>query len=440
MNGNPISFLPQDTINPAIQNLGQTLGAINQQKIGRQEDLQKKFQSLIEASYEDIWSRDQQEVTKDWEALRGEAINTFKKASELGGPVNQMEYTGLMKKHKELIRKVETARAAKLDYAKAIDMAAKLKSDEKLAPGSLEAIEQEKMNPKSIYDRKPFTSLIGEQYSPKEMLQLQDLIDKDVPMITKAGVMEGRYKTLKGKNPDDLAKAYSGFWDTSPTVQRMFPNKQAWVQQNVDTRGRLSEIDKPPSTNVNVYNNGGFNPNFKPRFHPVEVNGRTELQFNAGTNHGLIQTGNIAGTDGKTALEGGDLFVPGKTITRNGVKYITGSKLKKGSFTDAQLDAAGNIIGYKTAAGATATPVEIPLDAVNDQLESSYFNSDNQGNLDLSPWDNIGYKAGDYKAPTSNTVRQYEFDGDLYSYDELVGAGVDVKKQIKQKTIKLKAK
>ena len=74
----PFSFLPEDTITPAIQNLGHTLGAINQAKTKRQEDLLGKFQSLMDISTEGLLAQHQDEVMKDYDEFRNKAVDYFK--------------------------------------------------------------------------------------------------------------------------------------------------------------------------------------------------------------------------------------------------------------------------------------------------------------------------------------------------------------------------
>lgn len=237
MNGNPISFLPQDTINPAIQNLGQTLGAINQQKIGRQEDLQKKFQSLLDVSYEGMLANHQNEVMQDWDKFKSNAINVFKSASEAGTPINQNEYSKVLKEHNDVIRKAEYARQLKQDYYKTMSDAAKLDAANKLDPESKQLLDDWKLGKGTLYDLPVPSSLIRTQYSPLEIGTIEKGLYNDQTLLKKEQVKQanGDIKTLEYYDPDNVAKVAADRIQTDSDfakfVQRNYGSLQNYVTQ-----------------------------------------------------------------------------------------------------------------------------------------------------------------------------------------------------------------
>ena len=252
MNDNPISFLPQDTINPAIQNLGATQGAINQQQIGQQEGLRNQFQSLIDASYGNIWANDQKEVAQDWDKLKSDAVNVFKKASELGGPVNQMDYADLMRQHKDLLTKVATAQQYKDDWAKAVTQAALLNQKQQLAPGVMDKLNAMRDNPGSIYNRPVPSSLIQTQLSPDQV----DTVEKDalstmkIARTTSKIMPDGTTETHNYYDPQTIAASLTDKYKMNPEYKQFVDNNgglpaRIAAMQNIYDKNDMTVKPKP---------------------------------------------------------------------------------------------------------------------------------------------------------------------------------------------------
>lgn len=208
-----ISFLPDDTINPAIQNLAKTISADNERRIAQAESMQKQFQALLDVSYEGTLANHQQELMTDWEKLRGKAISIFSKASDNGVPVNMVEYAGLMKQHKELIAKAEYAKSLKADYMRTVTEAAKLKKEQRLDPDFDEAINTAMKSKTGIYDQQPYSTYLVAQLSPKDV----DLAEKD--MFTESKLMKevpipGGYR--KYYDPENVAKSATDEYKVNP--------------------------------------------------------------------------------------------------------------------------------------------------------------------------------------------------------------------------------
>ena len=311
MNGNPISFLPQDTINPAIQNLGQTLGAINQQKIGRQEDLQKKFQSLLDVSYEGMLANHQNEVMQDWDKFKSNAINVFKSASEAGTPINQNEYSKVLKEHNDVIRKAEYARQLKQDYYKTMSDAAKLDAANKLDPASKKALEDWRSGKGTLYDLPVPSSLIQTQYSPLEMGTIEKGLYNDQTLLKKEQVKQanGDIKTLDYYDPENVAKVAIDRAKTDPdfvkAVQRDYGTLEAYIKEKQDIYDKTYQgLKRQPQPSASFTIGTKANP-YKIPF----VDGIADL--------GAVPVPYVATIEGKD--------VPGKIISvrdANGVKTM----------------------------------------------------------------------------------------------------------------------
>ena len=306
-----------------------------------------------------------------------------------------------------------------------------------------------------LWDEKLKKSAInGEKPDPRTMLYQFATKKENNPTLKQTEI------ALYDKPSADLSGITRANNKREPTLQdakdyinNAYPEGKVWGERRKEllnngiinpetTDAEAREIDakmlqkrsfgkSPSEGTTNIYAGGGFDPKFKPKYRILP---EKEMQFNAGMNNGLITTSKAKG-EGTIGLEPGDLFVPSKTVTKNGVKYITGVKVEKNKIESASKNADGSF-SYTMKGGGAPTPVTIPLDAIKDEIESNYFNFNKEGEPDLGAWDKIGYKPG--KAPTTNTGKKYQYNGKEYSYDDIIGAGIDLKAAIKSGDIKLK--
>lgn len=251
---NAMSFLPEDTITPAIQNMGQTLGAINQQKIGQQEGLQKQFQSLLDVSYENMLANHQNEVMQDWDKFKSKAINVFKSAAEAGKPINQNEYANVIKEHNNVIRKAEYARQLKQDYYKTMAEAGKLDAANKLDPESKQLLDDWKNKGGSLYDLPVPSSLIRTQYSPMEIGTIEKGMYNSGTLLkeTYKNLGGGRTEPIKYYDPENVAKVAIDRVKTDPdfakAVQKNYGSLQNYIKEKQDIYDKeYKSLKLPPA-------------------------------------------------------------------------------------------------------------------------------------------------------------------------------------------------
>ncbi len=108
-------------------------------------------------------------------------------------------------------------------------------------------------NPKALMIDFVLKKGLGAPYNPEKVLEIESKIAEQVKEVVEAKKDEtGKYTSVKGKNVEDLSKAYSDYWDSDIKIQKNFPDKKSWVDKNVQIRSRPSKVDKPPSMNVNI--------------------------------------------------------------------------------------------------------------------------------------------------------------------------------------------
>ena len=108
-------------------------------------------------------------------------------------------------------------------------------------------------NPKALMMDFVLKKGLGSAYTPEKVLEIESKIAEQVKEVVDAKKDEsGKYTSVKGKNVEDLSKAYSDYWDSDIKIQKNFPDKKSWVDKNVQIRIRPSKVDKPPSMNVNI--------------------------------------------------------------------------------------------------------------------------------------------------------------------------------------------
>jgi len=437
--GNPypgtMSFLPEDTINPAIQNLGETAGDIYKSQIGQQEGLQKQFQSLIDASYGDIWANDQKEVSQDWDKLRSNAINVFKTASEKGMPVNQMEYAGIMKQHKDLIHKIETAQEQKKDYANAITQAAHLQEKGELDPQSLVDLENAKNNPKGIYDRTPFSSLIKTQYSDEQLYKQTDdaLKTAKIAKSVNTKLPNGDIQVRNYYDPQNIREVLEAKAKFDPRfakqVTAKFGSYDNFIKAQQDILDKNDQLIKPKPT--------GASPATITINQPTPLHGGGN-SYKPLPQYQTIKVYNVAGQTKKGQL--------GEYNDKTGeVEFIPQKKVLKTS-------AAENISFYESKIADKAT-TQVDKDRYQKLMdaekadEKNYTITPDYDNVEIHKIDDIVGARNAYTNQTNKGGQKLNIPkqtGKIYigangkEYPESAFEGMDIQKLIKDKKIKPK--
>lgn len=199
------------------------------------------------------------------------------------------------------------------------------------------------------------------------------------------------------------------------------------------SKNRFNDAESRRGGNTTINNLPAWEKNWQPKYRIIDG----ELTFNAKPTDGIVMTDQFNGLQGKVSP--GDLFIPKKTFTKNGQRYVQGVTVAKGQFKVGK-DATGNDY-IESSTGATYTPVTVPMDDnMQTVIESNYFKPNQEGYPDQTVWGklNSSTKRGVEAKDPSHTVRKYEYDGELYSYQELIEAGVDVAKQMNDGTVKVK--
>ena len=237
-NNDTFSFLPQDTIDPAIQNLGRTMGAINQQKIGQQEALRNQFNSLIDVSYKNMLANHQKEIVTDLDKFRKSAIQVFSKASDAGTPINMNEWAKVKQEHDELVAKATYAQQYKKDYYDTIQRMAVLDQKNELDPQSKIDLDNLKNSNVPLYDLPVPSSLIRTQYSPMQIQSIEKGMFNETTLLKKyeKPLPGGRTETHQYFDPKNVAKEAVDRVKVDPDFARFVQKNYGTLQNYVTAK------------------------------------------------------------------------------------------------------------------------------------------------------------------------------------------------------------
>lgn len=237
-------------------------------------------------------------------------------------------------------------------------------------------------NTRNLTDIPPYSEMLRAKVQPKLQKKQRDMTLDEIAKLEKPIVDKFQGKSYTDAKQQEIESTidlvYPGDalqWGgekylsigalppnaTRDDIKKVMANRimaQAWTRE------------KAPGNTTNV-NLPAWERNQKPKYRVTEDK---ELYFTNKPTDGIVVT------EAFGKVQPGDLFIPKRTITKNGRRYVLGTTVTKGEFE------LGD--GYvKTSTGAKYNPVEVPLDDnVKDIIESNYFKFDADGNPDRSVW------------------------------------------------------
>ena len=117
--------------------------------------------------------------------------------------------------------------------------------------------------------------------------------------------------------------------------------------------------------------------------------------------------------DAGMSLNPGDLFIPKKTFTKDGVRYVSGVTVSKGQGFKATTNANGGQ-DIEFSSGANLKPITVPVEgSMSNIIESNYFKPDQEGYPDLSVWNKLN------KAKTQPTIKTGNLSDAMKKYPKL---------------------
>lgn len=279
----PISFLPQDTVTPAIQNLGATLGNINQSKIAQQEQNIAQFNNLLDISYEGALLANQKEITDDLDNFRKKAADIYSRAAKTGGRPNFEEFTKLKTDQKNITYKVNQSQFLQEQYKKAAAEMTKLKTAKKLDPSSEKLLDEWVKTPKKIAETVDPMSFVKVLYTPEEaLLDLDKVMNVPVANAVKKTTLErdpksGQYYNVVNYDPtSDLSTALAG----SPRIMEALVNNYGSPAAVMNLLKSRYDVSGKTLAGGNVYNyGGGGNSTPKPKYNLTQKDGYNYVQF-----------------------------------------------------------------------------------------------------------------------------------------------------------------
>ena len=213
----------------------------------------------------------------------------------------------------------------------------------------------------------------------KQILQDQELEKKSLENIV--GGQQGQHVL----NAEQLNQSIA---DTDPRVLEFLGGSEVAKRKAIN----FWEKQKASLPNWVQINNAENKPVPKKKYRVQDG----ELYFTGKTTDGIVMTDEATSDDGKKLVPG-DLFVPKKTITKNGKRYISGVTVSKGSIT--KVGADGSI---ELSSGANYTPITIPIDDnLKGVVESNFFEYDKEGYPDKSVWGKLN---GNKPSPGKKTI------------------------------------
>ena len=282
------------------------------------------------------------------------------------------------------------------------------------------------------------------------------------------------------KTPEELAKAVWGpqVGQTAPNMKQMqtkvsdilgSPVWNAHIRPMMQSFGYFAQGMTPEQEYASAvkYLSGEFNPKegrvgntyisnnmprwekeFKPKF---SITNNNELEFKTKPTDGIVVTFDVDPKEsGGTGVAAGDLFIPAKTFVENGVRYLTGTTVSKGTFKMGPDGVA------EISQGTTYSPVTIPLnDQMIDMVETYYFPFDQTGTPKRDTWKKLAPTAQGAPAKPQSTINpgyenvwpagedraRYIVNGYPHSYEEvemmLEGTGLSISRAIDEGKVKV---
>ncbi|GEM_PF-2767691 len=231
----PISFLPQDTITPAIQNLGQSLSAISQRKMAQQQGIIDQYMKLVDVSLEGTQANHRDEILGDLDTFKQKAADVFVKAEQNNAVPNYKDLTAIEQDKKSILTKVTDSQLLVNRYKQAMLYAAELKKKGELAPSSEAALNDWVTTKTPIAKAADPMTLIDTQYTPEKAMKIEKEWFRDNQYAAqKTGKMTPRpdgsgYDYTYGVYDEgDVQRDAGNLWDSDKDLQNY------WKERGVD--------------------------------------------------------------------------------------------------------------------------------------------------------------------------------------------------------------
>lgn len=317
----PISFLPkEDYISQAVQGLNQNLLQIQQAKIAEKEKTINQYMKLVDVSLEGVRANNRDEILGDLETYRNKTAELFAKAEQENRLLNYKELPQIETEKKGILSKVAQSQLLTDAYKQATMEAMKLKADGKLDPSSQAALD------KWVTEKKPIDQMVDPRmlvqsiYSADELNKVEEgsfgrLVKsaKDSPQAHK--MKDGTYTRVAYLDPMDVKKEALLMWSSDPVLQRTYAAKGLGLSDFVakaQSEYKVNmEIDKPPSTKVNINNSYGVKEKFVP--YVENTDGTKSWVFNdepINYTKGAIKGNIVSVTKGSDGKFYGELSIP----------------------------------------------------------------------------------------------------------------------------------
>jgi hypothetical protein len=259
----PISFLPEDKIGPALQNLAQTQQAIGNAKIQEMQGQITAFNNLLDVSLEGLMTKHQEEVVGDVDKFKDHAAELYRNAFEGGGRPNFKDISTLNTEKKQILYKVNQSKFLQDQYKQAMLKASVL--GDKIGPTVKDDLTKWLHQSETIGATADPMSLVNMKY---DMLDMTDDYDKlikgtkDSALKSPQSVMNPKTGKEERRVIWDPKEQSDVIWDNIPRISDFWTKKaggdtrkgkqmyDAWTQEQ-----SVNALDLQGGTTVNNFMN-----------------------------------------------------------------------------------------------------------------------------------------------------------------------------------------
>jgi hypothetical protein len=260
----PISFLPEDKIGPALQNLAQTQQAIGNAKIQEMQGQITAFNNLLDVSLEGLMTKHQEEVVGDVDKFKDHAAELYRNAFEGGGRPNFKDISTLNTEKKQILYKVNQSKFLQDQYKQAMLKASVL--GDKIGPTVKDDLTKWLHQSETIGATADPMSLVNMKY---DMLDMTDDYDKlikgtkDSALKSPQSVMNPKTGKEERRVIWDPKEQSDVIWDNIPRISDFWTKKaggdtrkgkqmyDAWTQEQ-----SVNALDLQGGTTVNNFVSG----------------------------------------------------------------------------------------------------------------------------------------------------------------------------------------
>lgn len=442
----PFSFQNPDYIGPALHDLGNSLNQIQAAKNADKQRQIGNYMKLVDVSMEGVRANHRDEILGDMEKFRNDAANVFVKAEQGNRQPDYKELTTIEDKKKALLTKVAQSELLQQSYKAAMQKAMELRAQNKLDPASMDALNKWSTTKVPIDQTQDPSMLVNPMYNEQEARTVQNgYFNRYVAAAknsTQGRLMkDGTYTKWNYYPPEERQQHADALWNSDPQMQRFYQSKglgkKDFVNEMVSAYAVNSEVDKPPVTHNNIKIDMGYGKNWIPKY-STDTPG--VVRFDPTNSKPALLTKPLTAPDGSIVANAGDYFIPGD-IKKDANFTTAGTVVKKAEMIS-YTDPVTKEVSMVPMPNAKPIPVTTTYKQVRPDLITTFGQPDatDQGKHHFEAVDeHLGYSEGaGNRAQTAE--RKYMYNGDLYSYDELLSNGVNVTARVADGTIKMNAK